>query len=103
METTTERFEEIAEENDLDVEAFVAFCDNQHIKEEDAEDAVDEFRDGYIGEFDSEEEFAEYFFDEEEAVQIPDLLRRHIDWSDVWHCELRHDFYAIKGHFFRNT
>ena len=31
METTTSRYEEIAEEKDLDVDALVPFCDNQYI------------------------------------------------------------------------
>jgi len=101
METTTERFEEIADEQDLDLEAFLGFCENQHITEDEAEDYVDEFRDAYVGKFDSDEEFAEYFTDEE-GLHIPDMVRPHIDWSDVFHCELRHDFYQVNGHFFRN-
>jgi antirestriction protein len=100
METTT-RYEEIAEENDLDAFAFEAFCDNQHISEDDAEDAVDDFRDAYIGEFPSEEAFAEWFA-EDDGLDIPSLVRAHIDWSDVFHCELRHDFYEVNGHYFRN-
>jgi antirestriction protein len=100
METTT-RYEEIAEENDLDAVAFEAFCDNQHISEDDAEDAVDDFRDAYIGEFPSEEAFAEWFA-EDDGLDIPSLVRAHIDWSDVFHCELRHDFYEVNGHYFRN-
>jgi len=101
METTTNRYEEIAEENDLDAFAFEAFCDNQHISEDDAEDAVDDFRDAYIGEFPSEEAFAEWFA-EDDGLDIPSLVRAHIDWSDVFHCELRHDFYEVNGHYFRN-
>jgi antirestriction protein len=100
METTT-RYEEIAEEYDLDAVAFEGFCDNQHISEDDAEDAVDDFRDAYIGEFPSEEAFAEWFA-EDDGLDIPSLVRAHIDWSDVFHCELRHDFYEVNGHYFRN-
>jgi antirestriction protein len=98
---TTDRLEEIAEDNDLDAFAFVGFCENQHITADEAEDYVDAFQDAYIGEFQSEEAFAEYFADEE-GLDIPSLVRSHIDWSDVWHCELRHDFYEVNGHFFRN-
>jgi antirestriction protein len=100
METTT-RYEEIAEEYDLDAVAFEGFCDNQHISEDDAEDAVDDFRDAYVGEFESEEVFAEWFA-EDDGLDIPSLVRSHIDWSDVFHCELRHDFYEVNGHYFRN-
>lgn len=97
----TEIFEELSDKHGFPIEAFVGFCDNQHLTAKDAEEAVDSFRDAYIGEFGSEEEFAEYFADEE-GLDIPSLVRPHIDWSDVWHCELRHDFYEIEGHFFRN-
>ena len=101
MESTTNRYEEVADENNLDVFAFEGFCENQHISQEEAAEAVEAFQDAYVGEFGSEEEFAEYFADEE-GLDIPDLVRPHIDWSDVWHCELRHDFYEVNGHYFRN-
>lgn len=102
METTTSRYEEIAEEKDLDADAFEAFCDNQHIAEDEAEDAVEDFENAYIGEFSSEEAFAEYWVMDEVGATIEGIVLRHIDWSDVWHCELRHDFYEVNGHYFRN-
>jgi hypothetical protein len=72
METSTlDRLEEIAEENDLDPVAFVGFCDNQHITADEAEDAINDFRDAYIGEFGSEEEFAEHWAEEVEALVTP--------------------------------
>ncbi len=101
METTTSRYEEIAEEKDLDVDAFEGFCDNQHITEDEAEDAVEDFRDAYIGKFGSVEEFAEEWVNHE-RLRIPHIILGHIDWQGLWNCELRHDFYEIEGHFFRN-
>ena len=36
--------------------------------------------------------------------QIPDFLTSHIDWQEVWDCELRHDYFTIEydgvTHFF---
>jgi antirestriction protein len=101
-QATIDRLTEIAEENNLEVDAFLGFCDNQHISEDDAEDFVDDFRDAYVGEFPSEEAFAEWFA-EDDGLDIPSLVRPHIDWSDVFHCELRHDYYEVNGgHYFRN-
>ena len=98
---TTDRFEEVAEEYNLDAVAFAGFCDNQHITADEAEDAVKDFEEAYVGEFDSEEEFAEHYADEQ-GLEIDPLVRSHVDWSNVWHCELRHDYYEVDGHFFRN-
>lgn len=99
-QATTNRYEEIAEKKDLDVNAFEAFCDNQHITEDEAEDAVSDFRDAYLGEFSSEDVFAQDWVLGD--VDIPDIVRHHIDWAAVFHCELRHDFYEVDGHYFRN-
>ena len=36
--------------------------------------------------------------------EIPDFLTSHIDWQEVWDCELRHDYFTIEydgvTHFF---
>jgi antirestriction protein len=92
----------IAEDRGLEVSAFILYCDNQHIDAEDAEDAVDAFQNDFIGDFESDAKFAEYHADEE-GLDIPDLVRPHIDWADVFHCELRHDYYELNGYYFRNN
>lgn len=97
-----DRLSEIAEEHNLEEAAFVGFCDDQHITADEAEDAVKDFEDAYIGEFSSEEAFAEYWVMDEMGATVESIVLRHIDWSDVWHCELRHDFYEVDGHYFRN-
>lgn len=92
---------EVADENNLDMDAFVAFCWNQHINAEDVDaSTIREFNASYIGEYATEEEFCEWYADEQ-GLDIPDLVRPHIEWADVWQCELRHDFYEIDGHYFR--
>lgn len=101
-QATIDRLTEIAEERNLEVDAFLGYCDNQHIGEDEAEFFVDAFQNDYIGEFDSEEDFAQAIIDED-GLDIPDIVRPHIDWSDVFHCELRHDYYEVNGHYFRNN
>ena len=36
--------------------------------------------------------------------ELPDFLTSHIDWQEVWDCELRHDYFTIEydgqTHFF---
>lgn len=98
---TTDRIAEIAEEYGLNEEAFVGFCDNQHITADEAEDAVSDFEDAYVGEFSNEAEFAENYADEM-GDHIPDYIRGAVDWSDVWEMTLRHDYYEVNGHYFRN-
>jgi len=93
--------EDLADSKGIDPVAFVAFCENQHYTEEDADEAIKGFEDAYIGEYGSAEEFAEEWADNE-GLRIPDLIVGHIDWQGVWDSELRHDFYELEGHYFRN-
>ncbi len=98
-----EKFEEVADRYGLDLEAFEAFCDNQHIKGDECEDAVSDFRDAYIGEYSNTAQFAEeYHYENGDLDRIPANLDRYIDWDGVWEGELRHDFYEINGYYFRN-
>lgn len=104
MDTETiDRIAEIAEKHGLDEDAFVGFCDNQHITADEAEDAVSNFEDAYIGEFHSEAQFAENLADEfGDLNKIPNYLLDCIDWQQVWDATLRHDYYEINGHYFRS-
>ena len=63
---------------------------------------VEEFQEAFIDQFQSDDEFAEYMADEM-GLDIPDLVRAHIDWSDVFHCELRHDYFEEGGYYFRQV
>lgn len=100
---TTDRIAEIAEEHGLDEDAFVGFCDNQHITADEAEEVISDFEEAYIGEFHSEAQFAENYADEQgDLNHIPDYILGSIDWQDVWDGTLRHDFYEVNGHYFRN-
>lgn len=103
MATDTEiaYVEEVAESHGVDVDAFRAYCDALAITFDDCADHVENFREAFIDQFQSDDEFAEYMADEM-GLDIPDLVRAHIDWSDVFHCELRHDYFEEGGYYFRN-
>lgn len=97
------KFEEVAERHGIDAEAFEAFCDNQHIKADDCEDAVRDFEEAFVGEFSCHSDFAlDYHYENGDLDRIPGNLDAYIDWDDVWHGELRHEFYEIGGYYFRN-
>lgn len=103
MTTETTTYETVARDADIDPEAFEAFCLNQHIKTEECADYVEAFTDGYIGQFESEADYAEYYYNETTNLfRLPSVLIRHIDWQGVWDSELRHDFYETDGYYFRN-
>jgi len=69
-----------------------------------------QFEDAYYMQFDSykaEAEFAEYVAMEVNCVNIPDDIRKHIDWQSMWDCELCYDFFTIEfdgeTYFFHNN
>jgi hypothetical protein len=69
-----------------------------------------QFEDAYYMQFDSynaEREFAEYVAMEVNCVNIPDDIRKHIDWQSMWDCELCYDFFTIEfdgeTYFFHNN
>ena len=45
-----------------------------------------------------------YLGDGPNETDVPDFLTSHIDWQEVWDCELRHDYFTIEydgqTHFF---
>lgn len=103
----TEAFEQIANDYDLDEEALIEYCRNHHISEEDLEGDLDslltDFRDSYIGKYDSVEEFAEQFAEEQGwDSNVEPCLWEAIEWEEVWNSALRHDFWESEGHFFRS-
>jgi hypothetical protein len=103
MTTETVTYKTIAENASIDPEAFEAFCDNQHITVEDAEDAVSDFQEAYIGQCENAEDFIrDYLWETEGLSAIPSNITNHVDWDEVWECEYRHYYYEIDGHYFRN-
>lgn len=100
-------YEETARNEDIDPEAFEAFCRNQHISAEDCADAVQDFMDAYMGEWEDEATFTQSFYEDGGLLNpfttgIPSEILSHIDWQGVWDSELRHHYYEINGYYFRN-
>lgn len=105
MATDTEiaYVEEVAEAHGEDVDAFRAYCDALAIAYDDCTDHdVENFREAFIDQFHSDGEFAEFMADEI-GLDIPGLVRGHIDWSEVFYCELRHDYFEEGGYYFRQV
>ena len=77
---------------------------------------VDQWEDAYVQSmpttYNVEAQFVEQLMDDLGYLsdlstsdgEIPDFLTSHIDWQEVWDCELRHDYFTIEydgvTHFF---
>ena len=72
---------------------------------------VDQWEDSYVCSmrttYNVESQFTEQLMDDVgylEAESVPDFIANHIDWQEVWDCELRHDYFSIEydgqTHFF---
>lgn len=99
-ETTDDLFDEVATAEGIDPDVLRAYC--VHLDEEPTRQVARECAEVYEGEFSTDDEFAEWLFDSL-GEDIPGMVRAHIDWGSVWHCELRHDYFEVEGHYFRNV
>lgn len=94
----------VAEDNDLDSVAFLAWCDNFHITD-DYESQVDEYMDAYSGCWDTFQDFAENMFDD--TMSVPDHLAPYIDYEKFAR-DLQYDYWTATDttdytvHVFRN-
>ena len=90
---------------DLDLELF------NLINDEGIEN-VDQWEDAYVQSMPTsirvEAQFVEQLDDDlgylDEDSSMPDFITSHIDWQEVWDCELSHDYFIIESsdqtHFF---
>ncbi len=90
---------------DVDDELFEEISDN-------GIETVEQWEDAYVCSMPTsvfvEAQFVEQLMDDlgylEEDSSIPDFITSHIDWQEVWDCELRHDYFTIESedqtHFF---
>lgn len=93
-------FAEDVARSDLDPEVIDAYCSN-FCSEDECD--VSKAEDCYMGEYDSEEAFAEEYADNCCLFdQCPDVVRSYFDFQAYWDCELRHYFWESNGHYFRN-
>ena len=91
-----------SELSDDDKEAFEAYISYRGFSSSDDERIFDDFREAYMGEWKSEEDFAEHIAEECDMLHdVPDNLRYYFDWSkyarDLFMC----DFHFDSGHVFR--
>ena len=75
-------------------------------------ETVEQWEDAYVCSMPTsirvEAQFVEQLMDDlgylSEESDVPDFLTSHIDWQEVWDCELRHDYttieYGNQTHFF---
>ena len=75
-------------------------------------ETVEQWEDAYVCSMPTsirvEAQFVEQLMDDlgylTEESNVPDFLTSHIDWQEVWDCELRHDYTTIESqdqtHFF---
>ena len=70
-------------------------------------ETVEQFEDAYSGQYRDGAEFSETLVSDcgyLEESSLPTFITNHIDWEDVWECELRHDYFMLtqdyKSHFF---
>ena len=73
---------------------------------------VDQWEDAYVCSMPTsirvEAQFVEQLMDDlgylSEEADVPDFITSHIDWQEVWDCELSHDYFTIEydeiTHFF---
>lgn len=102
-EKAMEIFEEVARKNFIDAEALEAFCENMGIDAEDCEEHIGDFQEAFVGYYRSNEIFAECLFEEEGVLdRVDSRLLNHINWDEVWECELRFDFFEENNYYFRN-
>lgn len=92
-ETWCELTEQIGASND----AIEAYVDEVGI------DNIGGFEDAYIGEYESEADFAQRYFDEHysniDTLQAAGVV---IDWQATWDTNLRHDFVYNNGYVFKS-
>ena len=75
-------------------------------------ETVEQWEDAYVCSMPTsifvEAQFVEQLMDDlgylDEDSSMPDFIKSHIDWQEVWDCELRHDYTTIESgeqtHFF---
>ena len=88
---------ELTEHSGADNDAIEAFVEEFGI------DAIGSFEDAFHGEYDSEEDFAQRYFDNmySGVGQLEDA-GLVIDWQATWDTNLRYDFSYNNGYVFRS-
>jgi antirestriction protein len=87
--------------NDDEQEAFIEFMDNQHFYWKDIDEAHLAFTDSFVGNFDSFQEYADQYFDDNE--ECPEHLIHYIDFKHYANI-MRMDYWMSEsGNVFQNN
>ncbi len=83
-------------------DAFLLWCDNGHYKlsESDINDLISDFDNDYIGEYDSEEDFA---YEQVEQMDLPEFAKRYFDYESFARDLFCGDYWSESGHVFYNS
>ena len=63
-------------------------------------ETAEQFEDAYQGSYSSGAEFCEQLINDVEyhaLESLPGFITNHINWDDMWECELRHDYFMLDG------
>jgi antirestriction protein len=93
-------FAEGLERTHLDMDVIEAYADNASSWED---VTIQNIEDSYMGQFDSDEDFAEDYAENSCLFEgVSDTVRYYFDFEHYWKAELRHYFYESNGYYFRN-
>lgn len=87
--------------DDIDIDAFSAWVDNYGMDANDSE-LFDKFQDSFMGQWDSEEAFAENEFYELEAHNMPEHLIYYIDFEKYARDLFMNEYSYVGGYVFRD-
>lgn len=79
----------------IEEEAVIAYVDNQSLTAHGF--SLSDFEDAYVGEYDSDEEFAEEYCEDFVPSGLPDFLRYRIDWQGVARDMLLSDYSMVES------
>lgn len=96
--------DELTEEHCLNKEAFILYLLNFGYDPSEAESHVSGFENAYLGEYESQEEFARDYLNETSLLgSMPDEWRCYFDWWAVGRdLLLGGSVWRHSGHYFRN-
>lgn len=89
--------------NENQKEPFAIWCNNGHrqLSEEDMDDLINCFEEDYIGEYNSEEDFAMELV--EERSDLSDFARQYFDYKSYANDLFISDYWSENGHVFNNS
>lgn len=65
----------------------------------------EEAQEAYVGSYADGAEFAQSLCEDLGYIpeDLPSWIANHIDWQEVWDCELHYDYFEQDGYYFRNV